>query len=138
MVSSSSIDSPPQADRSDKRGAGARPPPVPRMLARTGERFRFRVPIAGAGGSGPQKRGGGGKGGLEARLVSGKPLPRFIKVDMDAVPSGAGAQQQKRVVELSGVPVSPNIGVYEIGVYEQDGGACVGKVVVEVVLKKPM
>ncbi len=131
MVSSSSIESPP-ANKS--KPGGARPAPVPRMLARTGERFRFRVP-AGTG-SVPQKRGAG-KGGLEARLVSGKPLPRFIKVDMDAVPSGVGAQQQKRVVELSGVPVSPNIGVYEIGVYEQDGGACVGKVVVEVVLKKP-
>ncbi|KAI1784016.1 hypothetical protein LXA43DRAFT_1077528 [Ganoderma leucocontextum] len=131
VVSSSSIESP-QANKSKK--GGARPPPIPRMLARTGERFRFRVPVA--IGSGPQRRGPG-KGGLEARLVSGKALPRFIKVDMDAVPSGAGAQQQKRVVELSGVPVSPNIGVYEIGVYEQDGGACVGKVVVEVVLKKP-
>ena len=76
------------------------------------------------------------KGGLEARLTSGKALPRFIKVDTDAVPSGAGAQQQKRVVELSGVPVSPNIGVYEIGLYEPDGGACVGKVVVEVVARK--
>ena len=134
MVSSSSIESP-QLDKG-KRPGGARPPPVPRMLARTGERFRFRVPVAISG----PKRGAGSnaKGGLEARLVSGKPLPRFFKVDTDAVPSGAGAQQQKRVVELSGVPVSPNIGVYEIGVYEQGGGACVGKVVVEVVLKKPV
>ncbi|KAM5544509.1 hypothetical protein V8D89_002169 [Ganoderma adspersum] len=141
VVSSSSIESP-QLDKG-KRPGGARPPPIPRMLARTGERFRFRVPVA-VSGSGPPKRGAGAgagsssKGGLEARLVSGKPLPRFIKVDTDAVPSGAGAQQQKRVVELSGVPVSPNIGVYEIGVYEQGGGACVGKVVVEVVLKKPV
>ena len=104
------------------------------MLARTGERFRFRVPVAISG----SKRGTNSKAGLEARLVSGKPLPRFFKVDTDAVPSGAGAQQQKRVVELSGVPVSPNIGVYEIGVYEQGGGACVGKVVGEFVLKKPV
>ncbi|PIL29491.1 hypothetical protein GSI_08433 [Ganoderma sinense ZZ0214-1] len=136
VVSSSSIDSPQLPADKSKKAPGGRPPPVPRMLARTGERFRFRVPVAAA--PGRRGAGAGSKGGLEARLVSGKPLPRFIKVDMDAVPSGAGAQLQKRVVELSGVPVSPNIGVYEIGVYEQGaGGACVGKVVVEVVLKKP-
>ncbi|TBU41145.1 hypothetical protein BD309DRAFT_1082270 [Dichomitus squalens] len=110
-----------------------RPPAVPRMLARTGERFKFRVPVALRSAVAQMKS----KGDLEARLVSGKPLPRFIKIDTDAVPSGAGAHQQKRVVELSGVPVSPNIGVYEIGLYEQEGGKCVGKVVVEVVAKKP-
>ena len=67
---------------------------------------------------------GGRLRALQARLATGRPLPRFIKVDMD---NGG--------VEVLGVPVGGDVGVYEVGVYER-GGDCVGRVVVEVVERK--
>ncbi|OBZ65282.1 Axial budding pattern protein 2 [Grifola frondosa] len=83
---------------------------VPRMLARTGEQFKFRVPISyGIGKSSappPWKK----SKALEARLISGKALPKFIKVNLDAVASGAGAGKEKRVVEFWGTPQARDTG----------------------------
>ncbi|KAH9912102.1 uncharacterized protein BXZ73DRAFT_93274 [Epithele typhae] len=86
---------------------------IERVLARTGERFKFRVPVVAAS-----------RRGLDARLTSGLGLPGFIHFDADA----AGA-------EVWGVPAGSDLGVHEVGVYER-GGACVGRVVVEVVERK--
>ncbi|KAI0763854.1 hypothetical protein BD413DRAFT_698923 [Trametes elegans] len=101
---------------------------APRMLARVGERFRYRVSTT-ASRTAPA-------GGLEARLVSGRALPRFVKVEFDAVPSGTGARVEKRVVELGGTPGAGDVGELEIGVYVRASGECVGRVVVEVVERK--
>ncbi|KAI8974616.1 hypothetical protein BD414DRAFT_468237 [Trametes punicea] len=100
---------------------------VPRMLARVGERFRYRVSTAAS-----RKT----TGGLEARLVSGKALPKFVKVDLDAVPSAAGARVEKRVVQFYGTPGGGDIGEWDVGVYERVSGECVGRVIVEVVERK--
>ncbi|KAI0334646.1 hypothetical protein GY45DRAFT_1294979 [Cubamyces sp. BRFM 1775] len=100
---------------------------VPRMLARVGDRFRYRVSTTASRKS---------TGGLEVRLVSGKPLPKFMKVDMDAVPSGTGARVEKRVVEFFGTPAAGDVGAFDMGVYERVSGECVGRVVVEVVERK--
>ena len=96
---------------SSNHGGPAR---VERVLARTGERFRFRVPVA----HGVHTRG------LETRLVSGRPLPRFIRADVAA--AGVG---------ITGVPTGGDAGVYEVGVFER-GGECVGRIIVEVVERK--
>lgn len=97
------------------------PTPVPRMLARTGEPFRFRValtlPAAAAT-------------ALEVRLVSGEKLPKFIKVESVSL----GARDQKRTVELSGMSGKTDVGEYNVGVYEKGtAGECMGRVVLEVV-----
>ena len=97
------------------------------MLARVGDRFRYRVSTTASRKS---------TGGLEVRLVSGKPLPKFMKVDMDAVPSGTGARVEKRVVEFFGTPAAGDVGAFDMGVYERVSGECVGRVVVEVVERK--
>ncbi|OSD00088.1 hypothetical protein PYCCODRAFT_1469631 [Trametes coccinea BRFM310] len=96
---------------------------VPRMLARVGERFRYRVTTTAA-----RKAAGN----LEVRLVSGKPLPKFIKVDLDA----AGSRGEKRVVQFYGTPVASDVSEWDIGVYERVSGECVGRVIVEVVERK--
>ncbi|KAI0365207.1 hypothetical protein BV20DRAFT_1028527 [Pilatotrama ljubarskyi] len=96
--------------------------PVPRMLARAGERFKYRVTTTLALAS---------KGPLEARLVSGRPLPRFIKADLEA--SGKG---EKRVIELHGVPMGADVGEFDVAVYDRESRECVGRVVVEVVERK--
>ncbi|KAH9846208.1 hypothetical protein C2E23DRAFT_744614 [Lenzites betulinus] len=105
--------------------------PVPRMLARVGERFRYRVTTTAATtltGDKPVL--------LVARLTSGRPLPRFMKADFNAVPSGTGARVERRVVELSGTPIGAEVGELEIGVYVRESGECVGRVNVEVVERK--
>ncbi|KAI8974761.1 hypothetical protein BD414DRAFT_517395 [Trametes punicea] len=91
---------------------------VPRILARVGERFH-RVSAA-----------------ASRRLVSEKALPKFVKVDLDAVPSAAGARVEKRVVQFYGSPGSGNVGEWDVGVYERVSGECVGRVIVEVVERK--
>ncbi|KAL1942924.1 hypothetical protein VTO73DRAFT_4595 [Trametes versicolor] len=101
--------------------------PTPRMLARVGERFRYRVATTVPAGKAAQ---------LEARLVSGKPLPRYMRANVDAVPSGMGTRAERRVVELSGTPAGVDVAEIEVGVYVRESGECVGRVVVEVVDRK--
>ncbi|KAI0819606.1 hypothetical protein BC628DRAFT_1332470 [Trametes gibbosa] len=105
--------------------------PVPRMLARVGERFRYRLTTTAA-----PTAAGGKAVVLVARLATGRALPRFMKVDLDAVPSGTGGRVERRVVELSGVPIGAEVGELEVGVYVRESGECVGRVVVEVVERK--
>ncbi|KAJ7876803.1 hypothetical protein B0H13DRAFT_2054749 [Mycena leptocephala] len=61
---------------------------------------------------------------LEAKLMSGKPLPKFLHVDLNG---------SKGTVEFYGAPAARDLGEFNIGVYTVDDGACVGRVVVEVV-----
>lgn len=95
--------------------------PVPRMLSRAGEFFRFRVALT---------LPASAAAALEVRLLAGGALPKFVKADVVNV-SGRG---QKRTVELSGVPTKADLGEYSVGVYEKgSAGECVGRVVLEVV-----
>ena len=114
------------ADMARSRSNPVGPVPVPWMLARTGEQFRFRISLSLQLSSTTP---------LEVRLSNAdsdhdKKLPRFLRVDLAAAAS-AGAE--KRVVEFSGVPGKGDIGDLSIGVYERGGNACVGRVVIEVV-----
>ncbi|THG94916.1 hypothetical protein EW026_g6650 [Hermanssonia centrifuga] len=96
------------------------PNPVPRMLARTGEQFKFRVPLT---------LPSSAAAAFEIRLVSGKKLPRFVKVEFI---SGKG--QLKKMAEFSGVPGKSDLGELNIGVYEKGTvGECVGRVILELV-----
>ncbi|KIP04706.1 hypothetical protein PHLGIDRAFT_41927, partial [Phlebiopsis gigantea 11061_1 CR5-6] len=103
-------------------GKSAGPVPTPRMLARAGDPFKFRIstglPLASTT-------------PLEVRLVdSGKKPPRFLKVDLAALAS-AGAE--KRVVEFSGVPALNDLGQWSVGVFVRGGDECVARVEIEVV-----
>lgn len=121
---------------------GAPTNPVPRILARVGEQFRFRValtlPASAAAAlevvrlddstSTSTSSPSSSKKGDKTRTK----LPRFIKADFVNV-SGRG-EGQKRTVELSGVPSRVDKGEFAVGVYERGSvGECVGRVVVEVV-----
>ncbi|KAF7370655.1 Importin N-terminal domain-containing protein [Mycena sanguinolenta] len=76
---------------------------IMRTLVRTGEKFNFRVPVS-LYSAASYKR----VRKLEAKLMSGKPLPQ--------------------------VPAWPrDLGEFSVGIYTVDDGACVGRVVVEVV-----
>ena len=104
--------------------ASGKIPIIPRMLARTSEQFRFRVPISG----GSPLAAGGRPKVLEARLVNGKPLPRFVKTDLAQVARG-----ERRVVEFWGVPTGKDTGELSVMIYEKEGERCVGRVVIQIV-----
>ena len=94
---------------------------MPRMLARAGEHFRFRVALTLPASAATA---------LEVRLLSGERLPKFVKSHVVTV----AGRDQKRTVELSGVPQKGDLGEYSVGVYEKGtAGECVGRVVLEVV-----
>ena len=76
-MSVSSLDSPRQGHASPVLPLH----PPQRMLARTGERFKFSVPLVVDVQS--QKK-------LDVRLVSGRPLPRFIRANADTVDHPVG------------------------------------------------
>ena len=100
------------------------PTPIPRMLARAGEQFRFRVPLTLPASAATA---------LEVRMESGTKLPKFVKTEFVTV-GGGGNGKERRAVEISGVPVRGDLGELSIGVYERGTvGECVGRVVLEVV-----
>ena len=105
--------------------ASGKIPIVPRMLARTGEQFRFRVPISGGS---PLAAAGGRPKTLEARLVNGKPLPRFVRTDL-----AQGARGERRVAEFWGVPGAKDTGELSVMIYEKESERCVGRVVIQIV-----
>ena len=97
------------------------PTPVPRMLSRAGEFFRFRVALTLPASAATA---------LDVRLMSGQKLPKFIKIDFVTV----AGRENKRTVELSGVPSRDNLGEFSIGVHERGTAAeCVGRVDLQVV-----
>jgi axial budding pattern protein 2 len=92
---------------------------IMRTLVRVGEKFKFRVAVSLYSAASYKK-----VRKLEAKLMSGKPLPKFLHVDLNG---------SKGTVEFYGAPAARDLGEFNIGVYTVDDGACVGRVVVEVV-----
>ncbi|KAJ7115899.1 hypothetical protein C8R44DRAFT_709347 [Mycena epipterygia] len=94
---------------------------VMRTLVRTGEKFKFRVAVSLYSAASYQK-----VRKLEAKLMSGKPLPKFLHVDLNG-------NKHSGAVEFYGAPAARDLGEFNVGLYTVDDGACVGRVVVEVV-----
>ncbi|KAJ6621419.1 hypothetical protein B0H10DRAFT_1790019 [Mycena sp. CBHHK59/15] len=94
---------------------------VMRTLVRAGEKFKFRVPVSIYSASSYKRMRK-----LEAKLISGKPLPKFLHVDLNG-------NKHSGTVEFYGAPATRDLGEFNVGVYTVDDGACVGRVVVEVV-----
>ncbi|KAJ7043549.1 hypothetical protein C8F04DRAFT_1366400 [Mycena alexandri] len=92
-----------------------------RTLVRAGEKFKFRVTVSLYSATSYKK---GRK--LEAKLMSGKPLPKFLHVDLKG-------NKHSGAVEFYGMPGPRDLGEFNVAVYTIDDGACVGRVVVEVV-----
>ncbi|OAX39265.1 hypothetical protein K503DRAFT_865545 [Rhizopogon vinicolor AM-OR11-026] len=90
---------------------------VSRFVVRTGERFKFRIPVTSVNGVLPK---------LEARLTSGQALPRFLQLELKEY------DDVRRVVEFSGIPTEDDVGEIHAGVFDEEGGVCLAKVVVEI------
>jgi axial budding pattern protein 2 len=102
---------------SSRQAIGSRLGNVKRILVRAGENFKFRVAVYGDFGG----------YGLVARLISGQPIPQFLKVDL------AEAMQQRGAVEFSGKPSARDIGELNVGLYTSNNPDCVARVILEVV-----
>jgi axial budding pattern protein 2 len=96
---------------------------VASVLVKRGEKFKFRVPIKF---SSPNAYKAVHK--LEARLISGEPLPRFLHVDL----SGS---KEKETVEFYGTPSVGDLGKLHVGVYTCGDGVCVARIEVEILEK---
>jgi axial budding pattern protein 2 len=94
---------------------------VARTLVRAGEKFKFRVDVSLYSAASYTKARK-----LEARLISGKPLPKFLHVDLNG-------SKHSGAVEFYGAPAARDLGEFNVGVYAVDDGTCVGRAVVEVV-----
>ncbi|KAH7913037.1 hypothetical protein BJ138DRAFT_694374 [Hygrophoropsis aurantiaca] len=90
---------------------------ISRILVRASEKFEFRIPVKSSNGTYHK---------LEARLVSGHPLPEFLQLELKG-------GDDKRVVRFYGVPTDVDVGEMHVGVFNTDSGECVARVVVEVV-----
>ena len=108
------------SSESSHQGGGV-PTDVMRMLVRTGEKFKFRVPVQPSTTTLSKSIRK-----LEARLISGGPLPKFLLVDLDG-------NKKKGTVEFYGAPAAGDLGKLDVGVYSCDDGACIARVEVEVV-----
>lgn len=93
---------------------------VSRFIVRTGERFKFRVPMKTGVSSACPK--------LEARQISGQALPKFLQLELKG-----HTGEVRKVVEFSGIPTEHDVGEIHVGVFNTDGGECLAKVVVEIV-----
>lgn len=96
---------------------------VRRMLVRTGEQFKFRVPLRSDCHISPLE-----KRNLVARLVTGEALPLFLHVDLHC-PKYPGA------VEFYGVPLSKDVGGLEVGLYTADD-VCVARLSLEILARR--
>jgi axial budding pattern protein 2 len=79
-----------------------------------GDRLTIRVPIPSTFYS-----------DLEAKLLSGRPLPSFLRIDWPT--------ERKAFVKFSGVPTDEYVGLLSFGIYEKHGGACIARVIVDIV-----
>lgn len=93
---------------------------VSRFIVRTGERFKFRVPMKTGVSSACPK--------LEARQISGQALPKFLQLELKG-----HTGEVRKVVEFSSIPTEHDVGEIHVGVFNTDGGECLAKVVVEIV-----
>ena len=94
---------------------------VMRVLVRTGERFKFRVPIPAAAMNQARK--------YTVKLTSGQALPKFIHPDFNWI-------SKKGVLELAGLATIRDLGEMMIGVYGEQDGVCVATVMLEIVGKR--
>ncbi|KAH7885808.1 hypothetical protein F5I97DRAFT_1875600 [Phlebopus sp. FC_14] len=94
-----------------------------RILVRTGEKFKFRIPMQTFGNQCRK---------LEARLTSGHALPSFMQVELKGY---GGKGEEKKAVEFYGVPAEGDIGELHVGVFNVDGGDCLARVIVEVIAR---
>ncbi|KAG1899485.1 uncharacterized protein F5891DRAFT_1173623 [Suillus fuscotomentosus] len=92
---------------------------VSRFIVRTGEKFKFRIPMRSTNGTYRK---------LEAKLMSGQALPHFLQLEL----KGHGGDD-KRVVEFYGIPAEQDLGEIQVGVFNAEGGECLAKVIVEIV-----
>ncbi|KAG1860319.1 hypothetical protein DFJ58DRAFT_874582 [Suillus subalutaceus] len=92
---------------------------VSRFIVRTGEKFKFRIPMKSINGTYRK---------LEAKLMSGQALPHFLQLEL----KGHGGND-KRVVEFYGIPTEQDLGEIQVGVFNAEGGECLAKVIVEIV-----
>ncbi|KAG1864848.1 hypothetical protein F4604DRAFT_1882030 [Suillus subluteus] len=92
---------------------------VSRFIVRTGEKFKFRIPMKSINGTYRK---------LEAKLMSGQALPHFLQLEL----KGHGSND-KRVVEFYGIPTEQDLGEIQVGVFNAEGGECLAKVIVEIV-----
>ncbi|KAG1732488.1 hypothetical protein EDB19DRAFT_1733635 [Suillus lakei] len=90
-----------------------------RLIVRTGEKFKFRIPMKSVNGAYRK---------LEAKLMSGQALPHFLQLEL----KGHGGDD-KRVVEFYGIPTEQDLGEIQVGVFNAEGGECLAKVIVEIV-----
>ncbi|KAL0953704.1 hypothetical protein HGRIS_004897 [Hohenbuehelia grisea] len=106
---------------SSHHGHGSRPPSgsMQRMLVRTGQKFHFRVPVLMEASPSAYTR----PRALKARLLSGGPLPKFIRAELNGKQQGS--------VEFYGTPKAADIGDLQIGVFKDE--ECVARVLLEVV-----
>ncbi|KAF8909383.1 hypothetical protein CPB84DRAFT_1515002 [Gymnopilus junonius] len=93
-----------------------------KALVRVGERFKFRVPIRTAVNLPKAK-------GYYAKLLSGQPLPPFIRADLSGI-------KAKGALELSGIATFRDVGERTVGVYAEKDELCVATVLIEVVGKR--
>ncbi|KAJ3487226.1 hypothetical protein NLI96_g3689 [Meripilus lineatus] len=125
-----SLETSPQAQtRTD--GRSPRISNIPRMLARVGSRFKFRIPVVPSSDD-LHQRLHLQSAALEIKLMSGKSLPRFVNVNVEAATSDVRGSSP-RVVEFSGVPTGSDVGELNVGVFVQGSDLCVGRVIIEVV-----
>lgn len=116
---------------------------VPRMLARTGEQFKFRVPLSipqptPALSPLPTPSSPPLNEPLDVKLMSGLPLPRFVRANVDVVsrPNASDKGKTKhseRLVEFTGVPTKGDVGELNVAVYMKSTEECVGRVIIEIV-----
>ncbi|KAI0825441.1 hypothetical protein BC629DRAFT_1447663 [Irpex lacteus] len=104
--------------------------PIPRVLARANEYFRFRVPVALSPTSAMT---------LEVKSLDGSRLPRFVHVDTNASSTpkstSSGKDKDQRIVELTGMPGTGDVGELNLVIREKGGAECYGSIVIEVLEK---
>lgn len=92
-----------------------------KVKVKTGEKFTFRVHVTAKNGEHRK---------LEAKLISGEPLPAFLLFDL----KGYGSESTpKKAVEFCGTPGPRDIGEFSVGVYDIDSKECLATVTVQVV-----
>ena len=104
---------------------------IPRMLARVGNQFKFRIPVIPSSDD-LHQRLHLQSAALEVKLMTGKSLPRFVHVNVEAATSDVRGSSP-RVVEFTGVPLGSDIGELNVGVFVRGSDLCVGRVIIEVV-----
>lgn len=104
---------------------------MPRMLARVGEQFKFRIPVIPSSDD-LHQRLHLQSAALEVKLISGKSLPRFVHVNVEAATSDVRGSSP-RVVEFSGAPLQTDVGELNVGVFVRGSDLCVGRVIIEIV-----